>query len=364
MPFVVDGPIALLSWLRDHSYPTFACAATIGLCLYLAQKTIERVYRFQFKTCDKPDHLIVVQHGFGAPWLHSYPLGKWISKLASRRATSTRSGGYLIHVIRSNSRDYVFGLYATCLGIERGGQRTLSEIKSILHDHPSITKISLIGSSLGGLYVREVAKQLYNPHTHSLYNNLLGMNFVTLATPHLGVVKKINQTLVRLAKIAYLCHLLPKTLVELLGFGADPLLKKMARDKEYLKPLQLFANKVIYANTINDNRVSLSSGLIIPSFEYEDEEEFVKQTYLEDIEYSRSNKQCIIKPFGQSLCTPDEVWYDDVMNDAMKWKRFVVSMNTNFISKCFAHELLSHPLPSVQACEPVLEHLSRQLRWE
>ena len=289
-----------------------------------------------------------------------------MSKMATQKMRSNNNNGYLIHVIRSNSSDYIFGFYSTCTGIEKGGIRTCNEIKDILIQYPSITKISLIGSSLGGLYIREVVKQLYNDSNKSLCIKnrcLIPMNFITLATPHLGVANKIHPIMVKLARIAYNCCLLPRTITDFLTFGKNPKLKQMAKNHKYLKPLELFSNKVIYANSINDNRVSVSSGLILPSYEYKNEEDIMQETYLEDIEYSRSNKQCIIRPFSRYLHKDNDLWYSDFMDDSMKWNRFVVSINTGLTSKIIAHELLSHPNESFHQCQPILQHLSRQFLW-
>ena len=289
-----------------------------------------------------------------------------MAKIAKQKTSSdSNNPGYLIQIITSNSSDYIFGFYSTCLGIERGGNRIRNEIEQILIEYPSITKISLIGSSLGGLYAREVVKQLYDEDNVCLRikdRYLTGKNFVTLATPHLGVVNKINKVLYKLARIAYCCYLLPRTVSEFLGFGKNPKLRQMAKNRKYVKPLKLFENKVIYANTTNDNRVSVSSGLILPSLEYKDEEGFMRETYLEDIEYSRSNKRCVIRPFTKYLYCENELWYSNLC-DSMEWKRFVVSMDTNCMARIFAHELLSHPSPWFNDCEPVLNHLSAQFVW-
>eukprot|EP01084_Bolivina_argentea_P269737 458495_1 len=181
MSFLIPNFLVnICSWITYHPYQIVGCVLSIGAFLFISQKIIEKLYKFQFKTSDNPDHLIVIQHGFLAPWIQSYPLGKYFSKIATQKTNINKS--YLIHVIRANSSDYVFGFYATCNGIQKGGTRTCNEIKNILRKYKSIQKISLIGSSLGGLYAREVAKQLYNDKNKGLYSNLIGMNFITLAT--------------------------------------------------------------------------------------------------------------------------------------------------------------------------------------
>ncbi|KAG8428223.1 hypothetical protein J3459_005951 [Metarhizium acridum] len=73
-------------------------------------------------------------------------------------------------------------------GIERGGERICSEIEEELRavedSGGKITKISIVGYSLGGLVCRYAIGLLY---AKGILDQLECMNFATFASPHLGV---------------------------------------------------------------------------------------------------------------------------------------------------------------------------------
>ncbi|KAG5975347.1 hypothetical protein E4U55_007734 [Claviceps digitariae] len=73
-------------------------------------------------------------------------------------------------------------------GIERGGERICSEIeeelRAVQDSGGKITKISIVGYSLGGLVCRYAVGLLY---AKGILDNLECMNFTTFASPHLGV---------------------------------------------------------------------------------------------------------------------------------------------------------------------------------
>ncbi|OAA33434.1 lipid particle protein [Moelleriella libera RCEF 2490] len=73
-------------------------------------------------------------------------------------------------------------------GIERGGERICSEIeeelRAVQESGGRITKISIVGYSLGGLVCRYAVGLLY---AKGILDKLECMNFTTFASPHLGV---------------------------------------------------------------------------------------------------------------------------------------------------------------------------------
>lgn len=90
-------------------------------------------------------------------------------------------------------------------GVAQGGRRLAHEILKVVEACPSLTSISFVGNSLGGLYARYAAALLYtpSPSTCSLSHGgdgaggkngdagcVCGLSpgdFVTTASPHLGV---------------------------------------------------------------------------------------------------------------------------------------------------------------------------------
>merc|ERR1712087_34700 len=74
------------------------------------------------------------------------------------------------------------------------------------------------------------------------------------------------------------------------------MIETMASAEEYLEPLRAFENRLIYANVINDNRVSCSSGLMLPSFDWHDEEELLQEMYSAEIQQSQQQRKSVISP--------------------------------------------------------------------
>ena len=327
-----------------------------------------------YLTNKAPNHLIIIQHGWLAPWIRATPLGKGLYKFA---LNNNNNNQYLIHIIRSNSDDYLFGWIKTNDGINNGGQRTGNEIKLILDKYQSIKKISVIGQSLGGLYIRFAIKELYDENKSTFYNNVEPVNFVSLGSPHLGTDDwcrlAMNGSLFKIAKYFQKFGFLPNTLQQLLRLDDDRLLNQMANNKEYLLPLSQFKSRMIYANAINDNRVSASSGLLLPSFNYKNEQKLIQNLFIKHINESKTDKRSIVKDIndfniknmnindGNDL--NDNEWYHG-LSESMEWKRFIVSMDSNsFVNRKMTHGLLSNPIPSYASCQPVLEHLNQQFQW-
>ena len=76
-----------------------------------------------------------------------------------------------------------FGLLRTLTGIDVCAQRVLMEVKKQLDAHPALEHLSLVGFSMGGLICRYMAGMLYARE----FYGLKPLNFLTLASPHVGV---------------------------------------------------------------------------------------------------------------------------------------------------------------------------------
>ena len=119
-------------------------------------------------------HLIVLQHGLYGSEDNLIVLAEQIQSVASDA---------LVHLAASNdgrrTRD----------GIAAGGSRLASEIRQITDRHPSLEKLSLVGNSLGGLYVRYAATALMDSSGQTMAGGLIPDALVTTGCPHLGVRK-------------------------------------------------------------------------------------------------------------------------------------------------------------------------------
>lgn len=143
-------------------------------------------------------------------------------------------------------------------GVELGGERVAQEIEETLEElaraGQTITKISMIGYSLGGLVARYAIGLLYHK---GWFDKLEPVNFTTFATPHLGV---------RTPLLGYHNHLWNVIGAKLLSesgrqlFTVDkfrdtgrPLLGVLADPSSvFMRALALFKNRSLYANIVND----------------------------------------------------------------------------------------------------------------
>ena len=321
-----------------------------------------------YSTSKYPTHLIVLQHGYGSPWIRQTPLANYFCNIANMKSDDNNS--YLVHIIKGNSNDYCFGLYRTQLGICVGGKRTADEIKNVLEKYSSINKISFIGGSLGGLYNRYAVKVLYNA-----LKSIQCINFVTLGTPHLGVDdwvknKRILCGMISLYKGASILSeykLLPKTLEQLLKLDCNgnnieqTLIYKMCNDKEYLNALNLFENKIAYANSINDNRVSCSSGLLLKTFNDINENKLVNEMFYNDIKKATERKESFISKVNQNY-NDKSLWWNK-FDETINFDKYCVSMNSGWMDKKLAHTWVSNPVNSYKSCEPLLNHISKTIKW-
>ncbi|GLI66034.1 hypothetical protein VaNZ11_009741 [Volvox africanus] len=121
-------------------------------------------------------HLVVVQHG-----LWGYPANTaYLSLLLRERL------GHSYFVLNSdvNSGNLTYD------GIDVCGDRLYALIQKTMQSLASagspVSAISMIGYSMGGLILRYVAGKLY---AEGLLNRIIPMNFITVATPHLGAWK-------------------------------------------------------------------------------------------------------------------------------------------------------------------------------
>ncbi|KAI5811395.1 putative serine esterase-domain-containing protein [Peziza echinospora] len=189
------------------------------------------------------DHLCVLVHGL---WGNPAHLG-YISQ-----ALRTRYPGLHLLLCKRNSGNFTYD------GIETGGERVTREIEDALEafesDGVKITKLSVVGYSLGGLVSRYAVGLLYS---RGWFDKIEPVNFTTFATPHLGVRTPLlgwtnhlwNVLGARVLSVSgrqlFLIDDFRNTGRPLLSILADP-------DSIFYKGLSRFPNKVLYANIVND----------------------------------------------------------------------------------------------------------------
>lgn len=196
----------------------------------------------------KAEHLCVLVHGLWGKPLH-------LNHLKETLLDKYPDDGLYVLVPHSNAE------YLTYDGIELGAERITNEIEQKVEElekeGAKLSKISIIGYSLGGLIARYAIGLLYK---NGLFDKLQPTNFTTFATPHLGV---------RTPTVGYGGHVwnaLGSKTLSTSGaqmFLADsfrdtgkPLLSVLAEPNSiFIQGLRLFKNKSVYANTTNDRSV-------------------------------------------------------------------------------------------------------------
>ncbi|KQK19574.1 putative lipase YDR444W isoform X2 [Brachypodium distachyon] len=233
----------------------------------------------QSKSKQGPDHLLILVHGIMAS-PSDWTYGEAVLK-------RQLGGKFFIHASSSNIYTKSFD------GIDVAGRRLANEVLDVVQKMAGLRKISFIAHSLGGLFARYAISILYSlqtketglgsayvmptvggseipQHTSGLgaIAGLEPINFITLATPHLGVRGK-NQLpfLQGLSFLEKLAAPLAPFIVGRTGgqlFLTDgepskpPLLLLMTsdhEDKKFISALAAFKNRVLYANVSYDHMV-------------------------------------------------------------------------------------------------------------
>ncbi|KAK8956346.1 hypothetical protein KSP40_PGU017744 [Platanthera guangdongensis] len=226
-----------------------------------------------------PDHLLVLVHGIlASPKDWTYAKAELKKQLGEK---------FLIYVSSSNTYIKTFS------GIDGAGRRLAEEVLCVVQKTKSLKKISFLAHSLGGLFTRYAIAILYSSgslyssqHKDAIHSDdenpdkserisslgqiagLEPINFITLATPHLGV--RGRKQLPFLLGLAFLEKLVAPLAPMLTGktghqlFITDgkpeqpPLLLRMTSDSSDLKfisSLASFKNRVLYANVSYDHMV-------------------------------------------------------------------------------------------------------------
>uniref|UniRef100_A0A0D9WM27 DUF676 domain-containing protein n=1 Tax=Leersia perrieri TaxID=77586 RepID=A0A0D9WM27_9ORYZ len=238
--------------------------------IYLYPKFITRGSRVSYSSMDTsqskkgPDHLLILVHGIMAS-SSDWTYGEAVLK---RRL----GDDFFIYASSSNIYTKTFD------GIDVAGRRLANEVLDVIRKTDGLRKISFLAHSLGGLFARYAISILYSTETNGAgqsgvcsditnegseksgctsglgaISELEPINFITLATPHLGVRGK-NQLAAPLAPLV-----VGRTGAQLFLTDGEPskppLLLQMASDheeKKFISALAAFKNRILYANVSYD----------------------------------------------------------------------------------------------------------------
>ncbi|GAV92160.1 DUF676 domain-containing protein [Cephalotus follicularis] len=236
-----------------------------------------------------PDHLVIMVNGLiGSASDWRYAAEQFVKKFPDK---------VIVHRSECNSSKLTFD------GVDLMGKRLAEEVLSVVRHRPELRKISFVAHSLGGLIARYAIGMLYEHSLKSdpsvLSENCLSeehkdhslqcheqpyvakiaglepINFITVATPHLG--SRGHKQLPLLCGLPFLEKRASQTAHLVAGRsgkhlfltdnddGKPPLLLQMANDSDDLKfisALSAFKRRVAYANASYDYIVGWSTSSI------------------------------------------------------------------------------------------------------
>jgi hypothetical protein len=205
-------------------------------------------YTMETGDAAKAEHLCILVHGLWGKPLH-------LNHLKNTLSEQYPDGRLYVLVPNSNAE------YLTYDGIELGAERITNEIEQKVEElekqGAKLSKISVVGYSLGGLIARYAIGLLYK---NGLFDKLQPTNFTTFATPHLGVRSPTTgyggqvwntlgaKTLSTSGAQMFLADNFRET--------GKPLLAVLAEANSiFINGLKQFKHKSVYANTMNDRSV-------------------------------------------------------------------------------------------------------------
>ena len=248
-----------------------------------------------------PQHLIVLVNGlFGSPANWDVAAAALAAEMTQPNTTATAGASPsspppspppLLHPSQANSRT------ATYDGIDSCGQRLADEVRAVVSRYPSLTRISFVCHSMGGLIARYCVAALYDPRAASVAG-LVPCHFLTLATPHFGcdaegvaqvpfvgwagaVLPQVGRDALRAISPTVAGALFRRTgkqffLEDGEGGGQEggdaaalPLLCRMARDDAarglfFASALASFRTRTAYANVSGDHLVGWANASLRP----------------------------------------------------------------------------------------------------
>ncbi|XP_008801790.1 lipid droplet phospholipase 1-like isoform X1 [Phoenix dactylifera] len=238
-----------------------------------------------------PDHLVVMVHGIlgsTADW--QYGASEFVKMLQNK---------VIVHCSECN-------MYRLTLdGVDVMGERLADEVVEVINKKPEIQKISFIAHSVGGLVARYAIGRLYrHPEGNSSQENLGGVcvrgticgleaiNFITVATPHLGsrgnrqvpflfgvtAIEKVASRVIHWIFRRTGRHLFLTDNDE----GQPPLLLRMVDDcgdLYFMSALRAFKRRVAYANVGYDHVVGWRTSSIRRNSELPKWEDSLSEKY-------------------------------------------------------------------------------------
>lgn len=223
-------------------------------------------------------HLFVLVHGLWGSPNHMLTIEKSIKNSLAEISKER------IVTLKPSS----FRFWKTYDGIPKCAERVIAdllyEIETLKQkDHLKVTKISIVGYSLGGLISRHVVGTLYSM---GFFDEVKPVFFSTFATPHVGIHFFKSNLFDRFANVAGQ-FMFGVSGLELFVADSQNLLVKMSDPElEFYKGLDLFERRILLANVKNDRSVAFFTSFITEYSPF-DRLDSVNICYLKDLPSSR-----------------------------------------------------------------------------
>ncbi|XP_039126699.1 lipid droplet phospholipase 1 isoform X2 [Dioscorea cayenensis subsp. rotundata] len=295
------------------------------------------------------DHLVVMVHGI----LGS--IADW--KFGANQFVTELPDKVIVHCSERN-------MYKLTLdGVDVMGERLAEEVIEVINRRPEIKKISFVAHSVGGLVARYAIGRLYRPprrksqedstvgacedDSRGTIYGLEAINFVTVATPHLGSRgNKQVPFLFGVTAIEKVASLVIHWIFRRTGRhlfltdndgGQPPLLQRMVDDcgdLYFLSALRAFKRRVAYANVGYDHIVGWRTSSIRLNSELPKWEDSLSVKY-PHIVYEEKSETKKVDQYAR-----DSIGEDDNCNDELEeelvtglsrvsWERVDVSFHTS-----------------------------------
>lgn len=202
---------------------------------------------------------------------------------------AARDGSLLVHASPVNQ-------HKTHDGITLGGLRLAEDVQNVVAEHATLETISLVGFSLGGLYVRYAIAHLYNPADGRIAG-LQASKVVMVASPNLGVrqfgvYRFIPRGIREVAKQL----VLGESTREVLLLDDEMLLERMTRDDDapFMKALRTFDTRILYANVRQDFMVNYGTAALDTRMKGLNAEDVLREMRHEAVDSDYDDRGCKI----------------------------------------------------------------------
>lgn len=312
------------------------------------------------------DHLVVMVHGIlGSTSDWQYGANQFVKALPEK---------VIVHCSERN----MHGL--TLDGIDVMGERLAEEVVEVISRRPGLKKISFIAHSLGGLVARYAIGRLYKPRdgdgasSAGTISDLEPMNFITVATPHLGsrqIPLLFGVTAMEKAAAYVMPWIFRRTGRHLFitdnDEGQIPLLKRMVDDHGdlyFMSALGAFKRRVVYANVGYDHIVGWTTSSIRRHSELPVWDASISDKYPHVVheEYSKGFR---VDNHGLNSESTEHSVDSDVTEEELvkalsrlSWEKVDVSFHSSSLQKYAAHSVIQVKYPSLYSeGADVIQHM-------